>query len=782
LCEAQTNVVKLQFDKIYTSKEKIVMNDLNIVGKRVIRTDSLAKVTGQAYYAADLKMPHMLVAKVLRSPYAHARINRIDVGGALKVPGVKAAISGFDSFGIKWGVFRYTQDHDMLPTDKVRYIGEDVAAVAAIDEETALEAISRIKVDYEPLPAVFDPIEAMKDGAPLIHDQYKNNINIHVQINEGDVDKAMDSAFLVREDTFKAAGEAYAMMEPYAVVASYQNGYLDLWMPNAGPHVRAKALANLLKMPLNKVRVRHINSGGAFGGRSEVAPGDLVASLLSLKCRKPVKLVLSREENATSTRQIHDIIATIKTGMKKDGTIVAKEYRVIYDGGAYSSTGPIATSIPYYVYEECYRLANVRYNGYRIITNKGIRGMYGCHGRAFLGGNEAQMDMMAKVLGLDPVEIRLKNGLTSGEMTATKSRISSCGLKETIETTSEKTDFKKKWGQARKSEGIGMGCIAIMCGFPMGFRSGSTCYVKINDDGYVTLVTGLVDNGQGNESMAVQAASEILGVPMEDINLVNADTEVTNLDPGAYSQAAAYVSTNAVRIACENARKMIAGIAAEKLGVPEADIAIKNRLVYSMGNPEKKMPISWVVREAFARAEPIAATGTFFPKIDMQREWIARPFGQMAGTFSYGTSVAEVAIDPETGIVTVPHFTAAHDCGRAINPMAVEGQMEGSVQQAGIAAITEGNLWDGGHLLNPDLLDYKVPLACDMPEIETIIVESDDPEGPFGAKEGGIAIRMNAHSAVACAVSHATGTLFKEFPLTPDKVLEMLEKAKEVKR
>ena len=755
------------------------MNDQNIIGKRVIRTDSLAKVTGQAHYTADLKMPNMLVAKVLRSPHPHARIKRIDVSKALEMPGVKAAISGFDGFGIKWGVFRYTQDHAMLPTDKVRYIGEDVAAVAAVDEKTAMEALSRIEVDYDILPPVYDPLESMADGAPQIHDQYKNNINIHVNIEEGEVDKAMESAFLVRKDTFKSAGEAYAMMEPYAVVASYKNGFLDLWMPNAGPHVRAKAMANLLKMPLNKVRVRHINSGGAFGGRSEVSPGDLVASLLAIKSGRPVKLVLSREENAISTRQIHDMIATVKTGMAKDGTILAKEYKVIYDGGAYSSTGPIATSIPYYVYEECYRLPNVRYNGYRIITNKGIRGMYGCHGRAFLAGNEAQMDLMAKELGIDPVDIRLKNGITAGETTATKSKISSCGLKDTIRITSEKTDFKKRWPKAKELEGLGMGCIAIMCGFPMGFRSLSTCYVKINDDGFVTLVTGVVDNGQGNESMVVQAAAEVLGVPMEDINLVNADTEVTNLDPGAYSQAAAFVSTNAVRIACENARKQIVAIASKKLGVPEEDIALKDRLVFSKENPEKKMKLSWVVREGFARAEPIAATGTFFPNIDLKREWISRPWGQMAGTFSYATSVAEVSIDPETGNVSVPHFTAAHDCGHAINPMAVEGQMEGSVQQAGIAAITEGNQWDGGHLLNPDLLEYKVPLACDMPEMDTIIVESEDPMGPFGAKEGGIAIRMNAYSAIACAVSHATGTLFKEFPLTPDKVLEMVETGKE---
>jgi CO/xanthine dehydrogenase Mo-binding subunit len=757
-------------------------DDFKIIGKRAVRSDYLAKVTGKARYTADLKLPKMLTAKVLRSPFPHAKILGIDLSRALKLKGVKAAVSGFDTYGVKWGVFRYTQDHAMLPTDKVRYVGEDVAAVAAVDEETALEALSLIKVDYEPLPAVFDPEEAMKEGAPLIHDQYKNNINIHVHIDVGEVDKAMKEAFLVREDTFKAAGEAYAMMEPYAVVASYSNGYLDIWMPNAGPHVRAKALSNLLKMPLNRVRVRHINSGGAFGGRSEISPGDLVASLLSIKAGRPVKLTLSREENAVSTRQVHDIIATVKTGMKKDGTILAKDFRVIYDGGAYSSTGPIATSIPFYVYEECYRFPNVRYNGFRVFTNKGIRGMYGCHGRAFLAGNEAQMDLMAKELGLDPMEVRLKNGIKAGEVTATKSRITSCGLAETIKEAAEKTDFVKRWPRPKKGKGIGMGCVAIMCGFPMGFRSGSSCYVKLNDDGHATIVTGLVDNGQGNESMVIQVASEVLGIPMQDINLVNADTEVTNLDPGAYSQAAAFVGANAVKVACENARKRLVAIAAEKLGVEENDVDLKDRMAYSRTTPDKKMPISWIVREAFFRGEPIAATGSFFPNIDFEREWVSRPWGQMAGTFSFGTSVAEVEIDQKTGKITVPRFVAAHDCGRPINPMAVEGQMEGSIQQAGIAAITEGNLWSKGFLLNPDLLEYKVPLACDMPEIETIIISSIDPAGPFGAKEGGLTIRMNAYSAVACAVANATGEVFRELPLTPDRVMEIIEKKKGVKK
>lgn len=753
--------------------------EYTIVGTRMTRTDSLPKVTGQAQFTADLKLPRMLCAKVLRSPHSHAKILSIDASRALRLPGVKAVVTGADTHGVKWGVFKYTQDHPMIAVDKVRYVGEDVAGVAAVDEQTALEALECIRVDYEPLPAVSDPEDAMKEGAPLIHEQYANNINIHVQIEVGDVDDAFQKSHLVREDTFRAAGEAYSTLEPYAVVASYGNGYLDLWLPNAGPHVRAKALANLLKLPLNKVRVRRINVGGHFGSRSEVSPGDMVTALLAMKTGRPVKLVLTREENATCTRQVHAIKATIKTGVKKDGTITAKEFRVIYDGGAYSSTGPIATSIPYYVYEEAYRFPNVRYHGFRVITNKGIRGMYGAHGRAFLSGNEMQLDMIAEELGMDPMEIRLKNGLKQGEETATKSVITSGSLEEPIRVAADRSQWTHKRASRNGEKGIGMGCVAIMSGFPMGFRSGSACYVKINDDGQVTLVTGICDTGMGNESMAVQIAAEVLSIPVEDINLVNADTEVTNLDPGAYSQAATFVGGNAVKRACEDAKQQILNLASVKLGHPVEDLDLKDRTIVSKTDPSKSMPMRWIVREAFFQGKPITGTGAYIPKIDFQREWIKNPYGQMAGTFSFGCSVAEVTVDKETGHVRIPHFVTAHDCGHPINTMAVEGQMEGSVHQAGVALLMEETRWTDGHLLNPDLLEYKVPLACDMPEIETLIVCSNDPEGPFGAKEGGLSTRMNSYSAVACAAHNALGVSLNEFPLTPDRVMKALDSSKD---
>ena len=752
------------------------MAEASLIGKRMVRSDSVAKATGQALYTADLRLPRMLVGKVLRSPYPHARILHIDIGKAERLRGVKAVITGRDGHGVKWGVFPYTQDHDMIPTDKVRYIGEEVAAVAAVDEETALEALSLIDVEYEELPAVFTIEEAMREGAPLIHDQYKNNINVHVHIEVGDIQKAFREADIVLEDTFTAAGEMYGMLEPYAVVAHYTpDGYLDIWMPNAGPHVRAKALSNLLKLPLNKIRVHHINSGGAFGGRSEISPGDVVASLLTIKAGRPVKLVYTREETSIATRQVHDIIARIKTGAKKDGTIIAKEFEVYYNGGAYSSTGPIATSIPFYVYEETYRLPNLVYDGYRILTNRPIRGMYRCHGRAFLAGNAMHMDRIAEELGMDPMDIRLKNGIRVGEVTATGSKIISCGLQEAIRAAAKRSGWKKKRGKLPRYRGIGMGCLAIMCGFPMGFRSGSSAYIRVNEDGDATIVSGVVDNGQGNESMMVQIAAHILGIPMDAVNLVCSDTEVTTHDPGAYSQAAAFVTGNAVRLAAEDARDKILTAAAQYMKVDKDQLILRDKMVFLRDDPERAIKLSRAVRYAMSKGQHIQGYGTYIPKISFEREWVKNPYGQMAGTFSYGTSIAELEVDPETGIVKLLRMVVAHDCGNPINPMAVEGQLEGSVAMGGVATILEEHVWDGGLQLNSDFLDYKLPLSVDMPDIDPILIRSMDPEGPFGAKEGGLTISMSAYKAIANAFYDATGVWLKEFPYTPDRVLKALE-------
>ena len=745
------------------------MGSTSLIGKSIPRVDSVRKATGNAKYTADLHLPRMLHAKVLRSPYPHAKVISIDTSEAEGLPGVIAVITGKDTKGVKWGVFPYTQDHGMIATDKVRFIGEEVAAVAAITKEIAERAVNLIEVKYEALPAVLDPVKAIDLDTALIHEERDSNINVHVNIEVGDVDEAFKRAVIVLEDTFTSQGETYAMMEPYTVVADYNDeGYLDLWIPNAGPHVRAKALSNLLKMPLNKVRVRKIDIGGAFGGRSEVSPSDIVTALLAIKSCRPVKLVLSREETFIATRQVHDMIVHLKTGADEKGLIIARDVRVIYDGGAYSSTGPIATSVPFYVYEETYKHPNVRYNGFRVYTNKCPRGMYPHHGRAYQVAMTTHMDMVAEKLGLDPAEIRLRNALHSGDHTATDSIISSCGLSESIIRTAEMSDWKNKRGKLPRYKGIGMGSMGLMCGFPMGFRSGATAFIRMNESGQVTVFTGIVDNGQGNENMAVQITAEVLGIPVEMVNLINADTELTAHDPGAYSQAATFVGGNAVMRAAEDVRKQVLAAAGELVTADPDDLDITNAMIHLKKEPEKSFFIARAARYAMSKGGNIVGKGSYFPKISRDREWVKNPRGQMAGTYSYNTVVTEIEVDPETGKITMLDVWAAHDCGRPINPATIEGQIQGVVSRGGVGTLMEKLDWDGGQPFNSNLLDYKVPLATDMPEIDI------DPEGPFGAKEGGLTASMNVYKAIASAFHDATGVWLKELPFTPERVLEAL--------
>jgi len=756
------------------------MSDYAYIGKNMPRVDSRAKVTGEALFTADLKLPRMLVGKVLRSPHPHARILDIDCSRALKLPGVKAVVTGKETLGRRWGVFRYTQDQQFMPADKVRFIGEEVAAVAAVDEDTALEALERIQVEYELLPAVFDPMAAMAPDAPRIHEDFPQNINIHVPIDVGDVETGFKQSDYVREDTFTAAEDSYFQGEPYAVVARFDTGdNLEIWMPNAGPHMKAKPLSNALGIPLNKVRVRKITIGGAFGGRSEIAPADYICALLARKSHRPVKIAYTREENSIATRQGHALITTIKTGVDGSGRVIARDITCYMDGGAYSSTGPIATSVPFLCMEQAYRMDHVRYNGYRIYTNKPPRGMIRIHGRAFACGVDLQLDRIARHLGLDPVQMRLINAREAGEYTNTRSYVSSCALKETIRQAAKKAGWKKKWGKLPPFRGIGIGCNSVQTGFPMGIRGGSQAIIKFNEDGGATVISGVVDNGQGNDHMLVQIAAEELGIRPEDIQLVTADTEVTPSDPGAYSQVSTFIGGHAVKIAAEKVRAKLFQTAAEILEAHKDDLVAGDRMIYVKGSPEKAIALKKVVRMSLAREKSVSAEGEYWPKVDLKREWVKNPSGQMCGAFSFGTTIAEVAVDPETGLVKVLEVTAAQDVGFALNPLVLEGQFQGSVAMGGQGGmLTEYHTWEDGLTLNPTQLEYKVPLACDMPKINTIIVESNDPDGPYGAKEAGMSIAMSAAQAYSAAISNAIGVYMTDFPITPDKIIRAIAENK----
>ncbi len=749
----------------------------SIVGKPVPRTDSEAKVRGEAQFTADLSLPGMLYGKILRSPHAHARILNIDTSKAEKLLGIKAVITGKrDAIPYKWGVFPYTRDYQLFPIDTVRYIGQEVAAVAATSEDIAQRALELINVEYEPLPAVFDPEVAMRKDAPLIHKDKPDNICVHVKVDEGDVDKALAEADLVLEGSCKSPEQSYCQGEPYAVLAKFDSTGVDIWCPNAGPHMKARPLSSALGIPTSDVRLHRVYIGGAFGGRSEISPADVVACLLSKKARLPVKLVYSREENRNCIRQRVGWIAYLKMGFKKDGAWTAIDLRCIIDGGAYASTGPIAVSVPYMNMETTYRVKNLRYNGYRVYTNKPPRGMHPEQNRAFYIPIELHLDKAAEKLGIDPVEIRLKNGMTSGFVTATGARITSCGLAECIQKATETARWKDKRGKLPPGHGIGMACGSVMSGFPMGIRGGSAAFIKFNEDGDATVISGVVDNGQGNESMVIQIVAEELGLPIDKVKLVNADTGICPSDQGAYSQTATLLSGGAAKEAAADAKKQLFEIAAKVLEVKPEELEAHDGNIYVKGATDKNVSIRRTVINALANDITIMGRGYRWPLVSKDREWVTNPRGQFATTYSYGCSVAEVSVDMETGKVKVLNMVAAHDCGYPINPMAVEQQIEGAAWGSGICdGLFERILWDEGQNLNANNLDYWFPTALDSPPIEPIVVSSNDPFGPFGAKEGSLSIRMSMYSAIACAIHDATGVWLKEVPFTPEKVLQALE-------
>ncbi len=758
------------------------MEDHNIVGTKVARTDSLKKALGSAKYAGDMVLPRMLYGKILRSPHAHARIVSIDTSQVEKLPGVKAVVTGKDTAGVKWGIFKETRDQYLLAIDKVRYVGEEVAAVAAVDEDTAESALDLIKVEYDVLPSVLDPIEAISEGAPSIHDHVERNIGARAFKDFGDVAGGFKKADYIYEDRFVTSRISHVQMEPYAVLASYDpSGKLDMWIPNQSPFTKRRSLSNLLKMPLSKIRVHHINIGGGFGGRSDPSPAEFCAALLSIKTERPVRITYSREETMAATRHKHSAIVNIKLGVKKDGTLVAKDVYIVLDGGAYMSSGVIAVHVPHTYTEAVYRIPNYRYEAVRAYTNKVPCSMQRTHGNQLSLAEEVMIDRIARDLGIDPVEIRLRHAVKAGETLPSQSKVTSFALGETIEKAVAASGWKEKRGKLGDGRGIGLACGTSFAGLYLGIRLNSSSYIKFNEDGSATLFTGNVDNGQGNESMMVQVAAEELGIPMDDIALCCADSELTPQDPGNYPMLAAFCSANAVRLAASDANQQIRKIAARRLEVEPKNLELKDRRVYVKGNPQKGIPISDIIRFSLLEGNAVIGRGSFTPKAASKLGWAnwaaQKVIGQQCATYTDGTTVVEVEVDRETGQVRVLNMWLAYDCGFAINPMAVEGQWEGEAVQMIGETLLEKHEWSekNGELLTSSFLDYKIPTTLDAPAtIKSIIVESVDPKGPYGAKEAGITGGTGVGAAIANAIYDAIGVEIKEAPVTPEAILRAL--------
>lgn len=750
--------------------------DYNIIGKSVPKKDAWIKVTGEAEYADDLFVHGMLFGKLLRSPHPHAKILRIDATRAARLPGVRAIITGKDFPGIKYGNNPQTRDYLPLAIDRVRYIGEEVAAVAAIDEDTAEEALDLIEVEYEPLPAVFSPDEAMQPGAPQLHDHSPSNISCQTAFHFGDVQKGFAACDYIQEDTFETQPVKHGMLEPHACVGQWDNGgKITLWSCKMSPYVVWRQLAMGFGIEPGKIRIVQTVVGGGFsGGKQEAMPMDFCAVLLSQKTGRPVKIVHTMDEVLTIGHMRHPMKIWMRTGVKNDGTLLAQHCKLVANGGAYSSIGQLSMYIPGAMLNLPYRLPNVKYEACRVYTNNGFCGALRGHTiPQICFARDSQLDTIAEKLGLDPIEIRLKNAIQPGDVTANGFRVTTFGFNECVEKAVEVSKWREKRGKLPKYRGIGIGCGSLLSGVRVGGHSASAAEVRIQEDGTVLLVTGSTDVGQGADTVLPMIAAEVLGVAVDDIRFPKVDTDITPADPGTFGSRVTFWTGNAVKLAAEDARRQLEEIAAEKLGVDRQQLVFQNRQVFARCQPERSVSLKDLVRVAgFRLGRIITGRGSYTAGenlIDFRTG-----HGNMSPAYTPSACVVEVEVDPETGQVTVTGIWGAHDCGFPLNPMLVEGQILGATVMCIGQSLYENLNRSNGKVMNPSFRDYKMPLATDMPaldNVEHVNVITRDPAGPFGAKEAGEGAGTGVIAAVANAIYNATGVRIKSLPLSPDRIL-----------
>ena len=753
------------------------MKELTVVGERIPILDGKEKVTGEAKYAADLKFPHMLYGKILRSPHPHAKILNIDISKAKKVPGVKAVITTKDTPQKKWGAF--IEDQTIFGVDKVRYIGEEVAAVAAVDEYTAEEALQLIKVDYEILPAVFDPEEAVLPGAPLIHEEAKNNIALRLDINRGDIQAGFNESDDIIEERFATSLVHQCYTEPTASVASMDiNGRLTVWAPVQYIFLARRRWAKALDMDVSRLRVIQSKVGGGFGGKTADENSTPICCVLTKVTGKPVKIVLTREEEFVAGRPRVPAVIYLKMGVKKDGTFTAKEARIFGDNGAYSGKGPSTISTIAIRPDSLYRFKNIRTEALLVYTNKVPTGAYRGFGNPQMAfALESFIDIIADRLHLDPLEIRLKNAVQTGDTTAHGWKIRSCGYSECIRKAASVAGWKE-YKEAKPSlKGIGVGIagvIHVSGNKHFGF-DGSNIFIKISEDGRAKIISGEGDLGQGANTVLTQIAAEELGIPLKDIEISQADTEFTPFCFGAFGSRVTTIAGNAVRLAAADAKRQLIEIASQVLEESPTDLICEGGRIFVRGAPERYLTIAEVIQAGLFKLGNInvLGQGSFDPDSEVPDP--KTKYGNISSAYEFGAHVAVVRVCEETGNVEILDFVAAHDVGRAINPMLVEGQIEGGVAQGIGYALLEDMQLKNGKVLNPNFTDFKVPLAPDLPPIRTIMVETHDPQGPFGGKGLGEATIVPTAPAIANAIFDAVGVRIRDLPITSEKILKALK-------
>jgi len=771
--------------------------EFEYIGKRIPRIESIPKATGSIKYLDDMTLPGMLYGKFLRSPHPHARVVKIDVSKAESLPGVKLILTPDDIIGKIpcLGAFPPRTKHAL--EREVRYVGDEVVAVAAVDEETAEKAVGLIDVEYEELPVVLDPEEAMKPGALQLHKGTKNNIADQKSTRIGDVEKAFKEADYVVKDRFQTSKQAHVCLETHGCLSSYDpsSGKLTHWAGTQGVHNIRFQLAGVLNMPSSKVRVICPEAiGGGFGAKYEVFSWDVCAALMSMRLRRPVKMVLSREEVFMSTTTRHPFTRESEIGLKKDGTIVAWKEKVIMDVGAYNTNSPWVALVSHIFTPVPFKIPNVWIDSYAVYTNKSISAGFRGFGIPQAGfARESLIDIAAEKMGIDRVELRLRNIIKPENLPCTTSSgliVRSCGIEEAISRATDAVG----WGKKKPNTGVGLACglhatsaktggkMQPFFGPPVVADSDfGSAVVDMAPDGTAIVRTGASDIGQGIYTALAQIAAEELGIPLENVTVVGADSEITPFGLGTFGSRGACFDGSAVKRAAEEVKAKLLRVAGKMLEVSPGNLEARRGEIYVKDEPSKAIAVADVASMAYytaidGPAGPIMGRGIW--SNETQKPLSEEGYGNMCAAYGAVVNTVKVEVDPETGQVKLLKLVGAKDPGRALNPLTLEGSAEGGLAQGIGYGMLEETYYDmkTGQPLNPLLIDYKVPTAADLPVTQVILVENVDPGIPLGNK-GGSEMAMDCVApAIANAIYDAVGVRIKELPITPAKILQSLKK------
>ena len=743
---------------------------LLIVGKDVQRTDAISKVTGAAQYVADLHLPGMLHAAVLRSPHPNARIVSIDVCAAAAMPGVKTVVTGADTARRKWGAFR--PDLYPLAIDRVRYVGDEVAAVAATDPETARAAVDRIVVQYEALPAVLSLDAALMPGAPLVHDDAPGNVAHHFNFERGDVDAGFRASDVIVEGTWESVRQWHTSLETIGCVAQWTSGRVTMWCNTQTPFLARGRYAGALGVPEGQVRVIQTEVGGGFGGKSGDDNASVICAILARKAGRPVKLIHTREEEFLASHPRMPMRYWVRLGFSKDGLVKAKEIKMWADNGAYTGKSQAILGAATVRHDALYKYPNARASSTLVYTNLVPTGAFRGFGNPSADwAVEQAWDLAAEKLGIDVVDLLRMNAVEPGDVSPHNHKITSCELRQCIDKTAEMIRWKEKRKAALPNRGLGMGCSVHVNGRrSFGDWDGSSAIVRINEDGRATIITGEGEIGQGNLTVLRQIAAEELGLPYEDVDITRPDTDLQPHSLGALASRLTYIAGNAVKRASAAARKQLLTAAAEQFKLPAAELSIINGQIGPRHGPETGFKSVGAVVHAniYKRdGQPIVGVGNFDNPSDFPDH---SRYGNESGSYNFTAQAVEVEVDPGTGQVTLREVASTVDCGTVIHPAAAEGQVQGAVTQGIGLAMIEYFDWYNGVPTDPNLKDYPIPSAAMMPKLHVAFADSYEPSGPFGAKGLG-EIGLDAiPAAIANAVADAVGVRIMELPITSEKI------------